>query len=279
MALIVPRTAMVDDDGSGTTGTIFNNAWKTALYNDIDVAVTPGIQVTALTGAQTIAVTSLTRVLRCNNPTLLTLQALTGGFDGQLITVTASGAGQVDLPDGSGVANGILGGAGVTLSLAPGAASPFNNGRCALMWDIAIGRWKVLHHEQGSWLPYTPVWGNTGTANTLGNGTITGASHLMGRTCKFRVALTWGSTTVAGSGAWTLSYPFTPLAGAGAGAMPFNVLISDASFGFILALGRYFDTNRFVPYAGSGAHGGVSASVPIVWTTGDALYGTGIIEL
>jgi hypothetical protein len=27
---------MVDDDGSGTTGTIFNNAWKQELYNQID---------------------------------------------------------------------------------------------------------------------------------------------------------------------------------------------------------------------------------------------------
>jgi hypothetical protein len=30
---------MVDDDGSGTTGTIINNAWKTELYNQIDGAV------------------------------------------------------------------------------------------------------------------------------------------------------------------------------------------------------------------------------------------------
>lgn len=27
---------MIDDDGSGTTGTIINNAWKTELYNQID---------------------------------------------------------------------------------------------------------------------------------------------------------------------------------------------------------------------------------------------------
>jgi hypothetical protein len=32
----ITRTPMVDDDGSGTTGTIVNNAWKQELYNQID---------------------------------------------------------------------------------------------------------------------------------------------------------------------------------------------------------------------------------------------------
>lgn len=32
----ITRTAMIDDDGSGTTGTILNNAWKQELYNQID---------------------------------------------------------------------------------------------------------------------------------------------------------------------------------------------------------------------------------------------------
>ena len=32
----ITRTAMIDDDGTGTTGTILNNAWKTELYNQID---------------------------------------------------------------------------------------------------------------------------------------------------------------------------------------------------------------------------------------------------
>jgi hypothetical protein len=36
--MAITRTAMVDDDGSGTTGTIINAAWKTELYNQIDAA-------------------------------------------------------------------------------------------------------------------------------------------------------------------------------------------------------------------------------------------------
>lgn len=39
--MTITRTAMTDDDGTGTTGTIFNNAWKTALYDQIDAAIVP----------------------------------------------------------------------------------------------------------------------------------------------------------------------------------------------------------------------------------------------
>jgi hypothetical protein len=32
----ITRTSMIDDDGSGTTGTIINNAWKQEFYGQID---------------------------------------------------------------------------------------------------------------------------------------------------------------------------------------------------------------------------------------------------
>ncbi len=34
--MAITRTPMIDDDGSGTTGTIINNAWKQELYDQID---------------------------------------------------------------------------------------------------------------------------------------------------------------------------------------------------------------------------------------------------
>jgi hypothetical protein len=39
VAVTIGRTAMTDDDGSGTTGTVFNNAWKTSVYDQIDTAL------------------------------------------------------------------------------------------------------------------------------------------------------------------------------------------------------------------------------------------------
>ena len=36
--MAITRTAMVDDDGTGTTGTVINNAWKQQFYDQIDAA-------------------------------------------------------------------------------------------------------------------------------------------------------------------------------------------------------------------------------------------------
>ena len=38
----ITRTPWIDDDGSGTTGTVINNAEKTLLYNQIDAALALG---------------------------------------------------------------------------------------------------------------------------------------------------------------------------------------------------------------------------------------------
>jgi hypothetical protein len=63
MAVTIVRTPWVDDDGTGTTGTVINNAVKTALYNDIDGALAKVAQLAGgntftgnqtITGAQTV---------------------------------------------------------------------------------------------------------------------------------------------------------------------------------------------------------------------------------
>lgn len=40
--MAITRTSWVDDDGSGTTGTVINNAEKTILYDQIDAAINAG---------------------------------------------------------------------------------------------------------------------------------------------------------------------------------------------------------------------------------------------
>jgi hypothetical protein len=51
MAVTITRTPWIDDDGTGTTGTVLNNAVKTALYNDIDGALA---KVPQITGGNTL---------------------------------------------------------------------------------------------------------------------------------------------------------------------------------------------------------------------------------
>jgi hypothetical protein len=56
---------------------------------------------------------------------------------------------------------------------------------------------------------YTPTWGNSGSANTLGNGTLAGLSWRMGQLVFFRISFVFGSTSASGSGSWTFTFPFT----------------------------------------------------------------------
>lgn len=58
MAVTITRTPWIDDDGSGTVGTVINNAVKTSIYNEIDGALAKVAQVAGgntLTGIQTLA--------------------------------------------------------------------------------------------------------------------------------------------------------------------------------------------------------------------------------
>jgi hypothetical protein len=41
--MAITRTPIVDDDGSGTTGTVIDNAWKQELYNQIDAATAAAV--------------------------------------------------------------------------------------------------------------------------------------------------------------------------------------------------------------------------------------------
>src|SRR5258705_11947526 len=46
-----------------------------------------------------------------------------------------------------------------------------------------------------AWTSFTSAWTNTGTANTLGNGVLTGKKAKFGIYAAVNVTLTWGSTT------------------------------------------------------------------------------------
>lgn len=45
----ITRTPIIDDDGTGTTGTVIDNAWKQQLYDQIDGLVGPSAPPTAWT--------------------------------------------------------------------------------------------------------------------------------------------------------------------------------------------------------------------------------------
>lgn len=58
--MAITRTAWTDDDGTGTTGTIINNAEKTLLYNQIDASAAFVNQANTFDSLQTMAGLSIT---------------------------------------------------------------------------------------------------------------------------------------------------------------------------------------------------------------------------
>lgn len=73
-------------------------------------------------------------------------------------------------------------------------------------WGWWNGSTWVMHDTE--WQTYTPSWTASGTAPSIGNGSITGKYLRSGRECSVHIALIAGSTTTFGSGQYFLSSPF-----------------------------------------------------------------------
>ena len=71
--------------------------------------------------------------------------------------------------------------------------------------------------QQAAWTAYTPTWTSTGTAPSKGNGTLVGYYGKVGRVVTAKIALTSGSTTTFGTGAYLFSLPL-PAAVTGVGS-------------------------------------------------------------
>jgi hypothetical protein len=94
MAITITRTPWIDDDGSGTTGTVINNAEKTALYNQIDAALA---QAAALAGGNTFTGTQTingTLAISGAGPHLFSA-AVAGGSVVVSVRNTAAAAGSI----------------------------------------------------------------------------------------------------------------------------------------------------------------------------------------
>lgn len=65
----------------------------------------------------------------------------------------------------------------------------------------------------GAWRTFTPTWTTTGSAPSLGNGTLTGRYFKHGRSIRFIIGLTFGSTTNGGLGNYKFALPAAAAAG------------------------------------------------------------------
>jgi hypothetical protein len=117
---------------------------------------------------------------------------------------------------------------------------------------------------------YTPTWSASGTAPSLGNGTLSGSYLLVGKLCYVQVYFAAGSTTTFGTGEWTFSLPFTANAqNAGTSGYPASAYLEDNGvLGYQVVTARKTGGNTlFALFYNSSTN--VTASQPFVWGNGD----------
>lgn len=134
-----------------------------------------------------------------------------------------------------------------------------------------------LSHTGGAWNSYTPTLGGI----TLGNGTLVGKWFRAGRFIKFKVKLTFGSTTSV-SGAMTIGLPVAYADGTDAEV--FAALLYDASANQRYPAKSQAITTSTVSINAINAAGtylveaATSSTVPFTWTTSDILIVSGTYE-
>lgn len=126
-----------------------------------------------------------------------------------------------------------------------------------------------------TWTSYVPTWGNTGTANTLGNGTISGSYIALGDVIIARITLIWGTTTASGNGAWTFTLPAASAAlitaAGGNGEIVGYGLARDASAGVYTVSVALNSTTVIVPLNADAISTGIGATTPFAWTSTDSM--------
>jgi hypothetical protein len=124
-------------------------------------ALRPGTSAPTTTGTETaLAIPAGTGplVIFMNNATLLTVQGISAGLDGQTLTIYSKGAGQIDFyhAHASGTALGklnLFATSGYT-SLAAGS------GVAVFQYDLTLTKWRLVSHVQGAWITRTFAAGN-----------------------------------------------------------------------------------------------------------------------
>lgn len=129
----------------------------------------------------------------------------------------------------------------------------------------------------GTSTAYTPTWGvESGTAPTIGNGTLGGFYSRVGDLVFFQVSVLFGSTTTAGSGIYTFGIPFAMSNSAKGFTGSAQILDNGVAWyrGFTPVSVQGGFTNKFTLISDAGV--GVSNTTPIAFATGDTIYAWGV---
>jgi len=166
----ITRTSVTDDDGSGTTGTIGNNAWLQALFDTLD-ARWSRVTITS-TGTQNNLSVSDADLVLLNNASALTITGIAAPSSpakpGKKLVLCSIGAGQVNLAQqnaSSTAANRLI-------NFATSANTPLaaGSGIAVYVYDDNASRWRLIGHDQGAWI--TPTFSAGDFTAQTGNWTV-----------------------------------------------------------------------------------------------------------
>lgn len=113
---------------------------------------------------------------------------------------------------------------------------------------------------------YTPTWTASGTAPSLGNGSISGYYIRNGRMIQAYVSMQLGSTSTTGSGDWRFSLPSTAQRDSIGSS-----LFADAGTQSYIGASFAVASQSYATIGSNNAGGNLSASIPFTWTDGDFL--------
>lgn len=118
------------------------------------------------------------------------------------------------------------------------------------------------------WSTYTPAWTASGTAPSLGNGTISGRYAQVRKLVFCTGILTMGSTTTFGTGVWSVSLPVTA-ATANNGIYVGQAFLFDNSVTANRRSGCQAIVTATTASAFAGGGGQIAPAAPFTWAVSD----------
>lgn len=124
----------------------------------------------------------------------------------------------------------------------------------------------VYLYDNSRGIPYTPTWTCTGTAPSLGNGTLVGTYGRVGKYVHIKIALTGGSGTTFGTGQFQFALPVT----AADTTDVLSAVLVDSGTQFYAGTGILKSTGLVTAtWTGDSSAGGPSFNSPFTWAVND----------
>lgn len=130
-----------------------------------------------------------------------------------------------------------------------------------------------------AWTSFTPTWTGASGNPAIGNGTINAAYITTGKTHKFRIHITMGSTTTFGSGRWDLTIGGGVTTIAAIQVVSCYMLDNSATAARGVVAWVPASSSICRPVGHDGAINGVSSTVPWTWAQNDSLVVEGVVEI